>query len=71
MDDMDIKRLKRIIDKVTDLLDGNPTKSMDWALRPNPGLGGISPRQMVRSGKAEKLEKWVDEQLAMNEGGLR
>ena len=41
------------------------TKTIVWLRTPNPMLGGISPRDMIRLGRFKKLMKYI--QSAINE----
>lgn len=41
-------------------------KTVQWFTTPNPLLGGISPRDMIRFGRYKKLLKFVQTALAEN-----
>jgi hypothetical protein len=51
---------------VAQFFDGDPRKTQLWFQTRNPLLGNISPRDMVRYGRHEKLRKVVMEALAEN-----
>ncbi len=40
--------------------------ALTWFQTPNPLLGNVSPIDMIRSGRGEKLCKWIDQ--AISEG---
>lgn len=42
-------------------------KTILWFQVPNPQLGGISPRDMIRLGRYEKLRKFIQTALKENE----
>lgn len=53
--------------KVLKRFDGDVTKTVVWFDTVNPMLGGLSPLEMMKFGRTKKLEKFVDEQIALNE----
>jgi len=67
MGDRSTDILIRIYEKAIKFFDGDSMKTLEWYMSKNPGLGVVSPNEMIRMGREEKLEKWIDEQLAMNE----
>lgn len=54
-------------DLVLKFFDGDLAKTDLWFSAKNPLLGGISPREMIRLGRYDKLLRWMLEQLAENE----
>jgi hypothetical protein len=47
----------------------DPVKTKLWLQTPNPMLGDVSPRDMIRFGRYNKLLRFVTQ--AMDEGGAR
>lgn len=41
-------------------------KSLTWILQSNPLLGGISPFEMIRNGRVDKLTTLINNQLDEN-----
>ena len=39
---------------------GDAAKTWKWFKTTNPALGGVSPLFMIKSGKVEKLKKFID-----------
>ena len=37
-----------------------------WWVTPNTNLGGVSPQEMYKTGRSEKLCKWIDTALSEN-----
>jgi len=52
--------------KVFDFLGGDTMKTIAWFDTPNPGLGNVSPYDMIMLGKEKKLEKFIDDAMEMN-----
>ena len=48
-----------IINSVTKIFDGDVSKTILWFKTPNPMLGCISPRDLIRLGKYEKVRKFI------------
>jgi hypothetical protein len=42
---------------------GDATKAFTWFATKNPSLGGVSPLDMIRVGREEKLKKFIDQSL--------
>jgi len=59
------KRVNEYHQKVERIL--GYTKGVLWFETPNPLLGGITPLDMIKMGRHEKLFKFIDNQIA--EGG--
>ncbi len=45
---------------------GDPSKTAAWFMTPNPLLGNVPPRDMIRFGESRKLHKYVFNALAQN-----
>ncbi len=56
-----------IINLVAGFFDGNRDKTHLWFTVPNPLLGGVNPRQMIRLGRSSKLFRLVNQALAENQ----
>lgn len=54
--------------KVLTFFKGDAQKTTTWFNTSNSMLGDVSPMDMLMEGKAEKLEKFIDEQLAGGTG---
>ncbi len=54
-----IKQIANIINLVAEFFEGNPDKTKLWFVTENPMLGNISPRDMIRFGRYEKLRKFI------------
>lgn len=56
-----------LLNLVAEYFDGDPDKTALWFITPNPLLGGnITPRDMIRLGRYEKLFKFVFNALSEN-----
>lgn len=53
---------------VAEYFEGNPEKTALWFKAPNPMLGSLPPRDMIRLGRYEKLLKFVLQASAENNG---
>jgi len=51
---------------VMEFFEGNETKARLWFETKNPLLGGISPNDMIKAGRYDKLLRWAKDQI--NEG---
>ena len=52
-----------ICEKVGEYFDGDLNKTVLWFKLPNPMLGGVSPRDMIRLGRFRKLAQFVSSAL--------
>ncbi len=50
-------------EKMKKHFDGDEIKTWKWFKTPNPGLGMVSPLDMIRNGRKEKLMQWIDNSL--------
>ena len=56
------ERLEEIagtINMVARVFDGDPVKTVAWFRARNPMLGDVSPRDMIRLGRYERLRKFI------------
>ena len=53
--------------QVANFFKGNIDKTMLWFQLPNPMLGNISPRDMIRLGRFKKLDKFIKSALDENQ----
>ncbi len=60
--------IANVCEKVAAAFGGDVEKTALWYQLPNPLLGNISPRDMIRLGRFKKLSRVVDEALAGNIG---
>lgn len=47
-------------EKIKKYFKGDIKKTWVWFKLPNPALGNVSPIQMLRSGRTDKLIKFID-----------
>lgn len=52
--------------KVCNFFHGDTAKTWQWFKTINPMLGGISPLEMIKAGRGEKLKKFIDSLLKGN-----
>lgn len=55
-----------LLNLVAEYFKGDATKTALWFTAPNPLLGNISPRDMIRVGRYKKLFKFIFNALAEN-----
>jgi hypothetical protein len=58
--------LEQLCEQVVGFFEGDVAKTALWFRLPNPLLGDISPRDMIRHGRYAKLQEFVTEALAEN-----
>ena len=61
-----LEQIANIITLVAEHFDADANKTALWFKTTNPSLGGISPRDMIRLGRYEKLLKFVIEASQAN-----
>ena len=61
-----IKEWAILLNLVAEHFKGDATKTALWFTTPNPLLGNISPRDMIRFGRYKKLFKFIFNALAEN-----
>lgn len=54
-----LKQIAIICTKVAVFFDGNPEKTSLWFTLPNPMLGYVAPRDMIRLGRYERLLRFI------------
>ena len=54
------------IDLVIECFNGDVNKTYIWFDTPNPLLGNISPMQMIREGRSDRVHKFILNALAGN-----
>lgn len=54
-----LEEVANTINMVAALFDGDPNKTAAWFKARNPMLGDISPRDMIRLGRYERLRKFI------------
>lgn len=52
---------------VVEYFEGDLDRAYLWFDTPNPALGNISPNDMIKLGRTEKLLKFIQESRAENE----
>lgn len=69
-----IEEIANVIELVAQFFDGDAAKTALWFKTPNPMLGNISPRDMIRYGRYDRLRRFVvealDENAAEPQGGV-
>lgn len=55
-----------LLNLVAGYFDGNRLKTIQWFTTPNPLLGGLSPRDMIKLGRYNKLLKFVVNAMEQN-----
>ena len=61
-----LKEIAVIYELVAEYFKGDAKKTILWFKIKNPALGNISPRDMIRFGRYEKLLKYIQNALAGN-----
>lgn len=61
-----MREIAVICEMVAGYFEGNVQKTVLWFSLKNPMLGGISPKDMIRSGNYRKLEKFIRNALDGN-----
>lgn len=56
--------LEQLCEQVVGFFEGGGAKTALWFRLPNPLLGDVSPRDMIRYGRYAKLQEFVVEALA-------
>lgn len=64
-----LDEIANICNLVADYFDGDVARTALWFKIPNPMLGNISPRDMIRYGRYRRLRKFVVESLAASHSG--
>ena len=61
-----IREWATLLNLVAEHFQGNSSRTTLWFTMPNPLLGNVSPRNMIRLGRYKKLYKFVVNALAEN-----
>jgi len=64
-----LEQIANIISLVAEVFDGDRHKTALWFKTPNPSLGEVAPRDMIRLGRYKKLSKFVNEAKQANPDG--
>lgn len=62
----DFRMTKCRIEKILNYFKNDPIKMLDWYATPNPGLGNISPFNMLELGRHEVLHQFINNALEGN-----
>jgi len=62
-----LDQIANVLTLVAEYFDGDALKTALWFNTPNPMLGGMKPRDMIRLGRYNKLIKFVIEAREANE----
>lgn len=62
-----LEQIANIITLVAEYFEGDVRKTTLWFRTPNPMLGEISPRDMIRFGRYRRLSKYVQQARQANE----
>lgn len=68
------ERLEEIgmtINMVAKVFNGDPEKTAVWFRARNPLLGDVTPRDMIRLGRFERLRKYIIGAMSANDAGIR
>lgn len=65
-----LEEIANIVSLVAEYFDGNPAKTALWFRTPNPLLGGLSPRDMIRYGRYKRLMKFIASARQANAGSV-
>jgi hypothetical protein len=58
---------KKAFERVLEFFNGDGVKTKQWMHTKNPGLGEVTPIDMVRHGRGEEVMKFIDSSLSQNE----
>jgi len=61
-----LEQIANICALVAEYFEGNVDKTTLWFRTPNPMLGDISPRDMIRFGRYKRLRKFITDAQAAN-----
>jgi hypothetical protein len=54
-----LEEIANTMNMVTEFFDGDPEKTVTWFRLSNPMLGDVSPRDMIRLGRYDRLRKFI------------
>lgn len=55
-----------LVNLVAEFFDGDAGKTVLWFTLPNPMLGNVAPRDMIRFGRYNRLKKFIENALSEN-----
>ena len=58
-----LEEIAQTINLVAEVFDGDADKAVAWFKARNPMLGDVSPREMIRLGRYERLRRFIVEAL--------
>lgn len=61
-----LAEIASVCESVAQYFSGDADRTALWFRTPNPLLGNVSPRDMIRYGRYEKLRQFIQEALAEN-----
>lgn len=61
-----LEEIANTINMVAKVFDGNVEKTVAWFKARNPLLGDVSPRDMIRLGRYERLRKFIINAMSQN-----
>jgi antitoxin Xre/MbcA/ParS-like protein len=62
-----LREIATLLNLVAQFFEGDQEKTLLWFKTPNPMLGNISPRDMIRFGRYKKLLKFVQNAISENQ----
>ena len=63
-----LDQIANIISLVSEYFEGDARKTALWFKTPNPMLGEVSPRDMIRLGRYKRLSKFIHQANQANQG---
>lgn len=60
------EEIATVVNLVAGIFEGDKQKTVLWFKSPNPLLGDVSPRDMIRLGRYDKLRKFIISAIAEN-----
>lgn len=62
-----LEEIAGTINMVAGMFDGDPNKTVAWFKARNPLLGDVTPRDMIRLGRYERLRKFIINAMMRNQ----
>jgi hypothetical protein len=66
-----LEEIANTINLVADAFDGDVEKTISWFRARNPSLGDVSPKDMIRLGRYERLRKFIINAMIERRGSQR
>lgn len=66
-----LEEIGMIMNMVAKVFNGDPEKTAVWFRARNPLLGDVTPRDMIRLGRFERLRKYIIGAMSANDAGIR